>query len=183
MGDIWTGERARLRGVEPEDWRGFRDLARDLDGVRAADLVEPPRSEEGFREWTAERARRSPGGDVFRLVVEAVADGSFAGSVTVGEVDRRAGRFRLGVEIGRAHRRRGYAHEAVSLLLGYMFGEERFHKCEVEVFAFNEASLALFRGLGFVEEGRLRDHAFLAGAHHDMVLLGITGPEHVASGG
>ncbi|MFB6595214.1 GNAT family N-acetyltransferase [Streptomyces diastaticus] len=178
MGDTWTGEKVRLRGVEPEDWRGFRDLARDLDGVRAADLVRPPRSDEGFRAWTAERAGRPPGGETFRLVVEVVADGSFAGAVTVGETDRRAGRFRIGVEIGRGHRRRGYAAEAVSLLLAYQFGEERLHKCEVEVYAFNEASLALFRGVGFVEEGRLRDHEFLAGAHHDVVLLGITAPEY-----
>ncbi len=85
----------------------------------------------------------------------------------------------MGVEIGRAHRRRGYAREAVSLLLGYMFREERFHKCEVEVYAFNEASLALFRCLGFAEEGRLREHEFVGGVHHDVVVLGITGPEHV----
>ncbi|MGA4859044.1 MULTISPECIES: GNAT family N-acetyltransferase [Streptomyces] len=179
MGDIWTGEKLRLRGVEPEDWRGFRELARDLEGVRAAGLVEPPRSDESFRGWTAERAGRPPGGEAFRLVVEDLADGGFAGAVTVGEVDRRAGRFRLGIEIGRAYRRRGYGREAVSLLLGYMFREERFHKCEVEVYAFNEASLALFRGVGFVEEGRLREHEFVAGVHHDVVVLGITAPEHL----
>ncbi|NUV29551.1 MULTISPECIES: GNAT family N-acetyltransferase [Streptomyces] len=178
MRDIWTGEKLRLRGVEPEDWRHFRELARDLDGVRAAGLVEPPRSDESFRRWTAERAGRPPGGEAFRLVVEDLADGGFAGAVTVGEADRRAGRFRMGVEIGRAYRRRGYGREAVSLLLGYMFREERFHKCEVEVNAFNEASLALFRGVGFVEEGRLREHEFVGGVHHDVVVLGITAPEH-----
>jgi len=43
MGDMWTGERIRLRGVEPEDWEGFRDLARDTHDARNADLVEPPR--------------------------------------------------------------------------------------------------------------------------------------------
>ncbi|MFC7469998.1 GNAT family N-acetyltransferase [Actinomadura keratinilytica] len=59
----------------------------------------------------------------------------------------------MGVEIGRAYRRRGYGREAVSLLLGYMFREERFHKCEVEVYAFNEASLALFRGWGSSRRG------------------------------
>ncbi|BDH70212.1 hypothetical protein MTP06_36610 [Streptomyces sp. PLM4] len=60
MGDIWTGEKLRLRGVEPEDWRHFRELARDLDGVRAAGLVEPPRSDESFRAWTVERAGGRP---------------------------------------------------------------------------------------------------------------------------
>jgi RimJ/RimL family protein N-acetyltransferase len=62
-----------------------------------------------------------------------------------------------------------------------MFGERRFHKCEVEVYAFNDASLALFRKLGFIEEGRLREHEFFAGGHHDLVLLGRTAVEHWAA--
>ncbi|MFE3383183.1 RimJ/RimL family protein N-acetyltransferase, partial [Streptomyces anulatus] len=27
MTDLWTGERVRLRGIEPQDWEGFRALA------------------------------------------------------------------------------------------------------------------------------------------------------------
>ncbi|MFI8438499.1 GNAT family N-acetyltransferase [Streptomyces sp. NPDC079020] len=181
MKDMWTGEKVRLRGVEPEDWEGFRDLARNTLDARDADLVEPPRSDAGFRSWTAERAGRPPGGESFRLVVESLEDHAFAGSVTVGETDHRAGRFRTGIEIGRGHRRRGYAAEATVLLLTYMFAEQRCNKCEVEVRAFNDASLALYRGLGFVEEGRLRQHEFFAGAHHDVVLLGITAAEHWAA--
>ncbi|MGW1818993.1 GNAT family N-acetyltransferase [Streptomyces sp. NPDC002125] len=181
MGGMWTGERVRLRGVEPEDWEGFRDLAHNTHDVRNADMVEPPRSAEGFRSWTAERAARPPGGEAFRLVIEVLADGAFAGSVTVGETDSRAGRFRTGIEVARAHRRRGYAAEATELVLTYMFAEQRHHKCEVEVYAFNDASLALYRRLGFVEEGRLRQHEFFAGAHHDVVLLGITAAEYWAT--
>ncbi|MFE0702224.1 GNAT family N-acetyltransferase [Streptomyces sp. NPDC058872] len=181
MSDMWTGEKVRLRGVEPEDWQGFWNLAQNTLDVRNADLVDPPRSAEGFRSWTAERAGRPPGGEAFRLVVEAVADRTFAGAVTVGETDRRAGRFRTGIEIIRDHRRRGYAAEATELVLTYMFAEQRYNKCEVEVYAFNDASLALYRRLGFVEEGRLRQHEFFAGSHHDVVLFGITAAEHWAT--
>ncbi|PVE07123.1 GNAT family N-acetyltransferase [Streptomyces scopuliridis] len=181
MGDMWTGEKVRLRGVELEDWEGFRDLARNTLDVRNADLVDPPRSAAGFRSWTAERAGRPPGGEAFRLVVEVLADHAFAGSVTVGETDSRAGRFKTGIEIIRDHRRRGYAAEATELVLTYMFAEQRYNKCEVEIYAFNDASLALYRRLGFVEEGRLRQHEFFAGGYHDVVLLGITAAEHWAT--
>jgi RimJ/RimL family protein N-acetyltransferase len=181
MNDMWVGEKVRLRGVEPEDWEGFRDLAQNTVDVRSTDVVEPPRSGESFRSWTAERARRAPGGAAFRLVIEARADRAFAGSVTVAEIDSRAGRFMTGIEISRDHRRRGYAAEATELVLTYMFAEQRCNKCEVEVYAFNEASLALYRKLGFAEEGRLRQHEFLAGSYHDVVLLGITAAEHWAT--
>ncbi|MFD4715668.1 GNAT family N-acetyltransferase [Streptomyces sp. NPDC058430] len=79
--------------------------------------------------------------------------------------------------IGAGHRREGDAAEAVVMLLRYMFDERRFHKCEARVFAYNEASLAFQRRLGFVEEGRLRDHVFHRGRHHDLVLLGMPGRE------
>ncbi|MFJ3581771.1 GNAT family N-acetyltransferase [Streptomyces sp. NPDC090127] len=181
MNDMWTGAKIRLRGVEPEDWEGFRDLAQHTADVRNADLVEPPRSDEGFRAWTAERAGRPPGGEAFRLVVEVLADRAFAGSVTVGESDSRAGRFKTGIEIARGHRLKGYAVEATELILTYMFAEQRYNKCEVEIYAFNEASLALYRKLAFIEEGRLRQHEFIAGGYHDVVLLGITAAEYWAT--
>jgi RimJ/RimL family protein N-acetyltransferase len=178
---MWNGEKVRLRGVEPEDWEGFKDLAQHTVDVRNSDLVEPPRSDESFRSWTAERAGRSPGGEAFRLVIEVLADRAFAGSVTVGETDSRAGRFMTGIEIARDHRRQGYAVEATELILTYMFAEQRYNKCEVEIYAFNDASLALYRRLGFVEEGRLRQHEFFAGSYHDVVLLGITAAEYWAT--
>ncbi|MFE6490686.1 GNAT family N-acetyltransferase [Streptomyces sp. NPDC057748] len=52
---------------------------------------------------------------------------------------------------------------------------------EVEVHAFDDASLALYRKLGFIEEGRLRQHEFFAGSHHGVVLLGITADEYRAT--
>ncbi|WP_392670208.1 GNAT family N-acetyltransferase [Streptomyces sp. LN785] len=181
MSDMWVGEKVRLRGVEPDDWEGFRALAQHTVDVRNADLVEPPRSRESFRSWTAERAGRAPGGESFRLVIETVADQAFAGSVTVGETDPRAGRFKTGIAITRDHRGNGYATEATELVLTYMFAEQRYNKCGVEVYAFNDASLALYRKFGFVEEGRLRQHEFFAGIYHDVVLMGITADEHWAA--
>ncbi|MFI0799012.1 GNAT family N-acetyltransferase [Amycolatopsis lurida] len=43
-----------------------------------------------------------------------------------------------------------------------MFGERRCHKCEVHIYASNEASIAPHRRLGPQVEGRLREHEFFA---------------------
>ncbi|MFF3787668.1 GNAT family N-acetyltransferase [Streptomyces sp. NPDC001933] len=88
--------------------------------------------------------------------------------------------------IGVDHRRKGYATEAVVVLLRFMFAERRYHKCLAAILAHNEASLALFRRLGFTEEGRLREHVFFAGRHHDLVRMGMLAGEfdrrHAMSG-
>ncbi len=44
MNDMWTGGKVRLRGVEPEDWKGFRDRPGTLPTH-----AQPTRSSPAFR--------------------------------------------------------------------------------------------------------------------------------------
>ncbi|MFG2359977.1 GNAT family N-acetyltransferase [Streptomyces sp. NPDC048521] len=112
-------------------------------------------------------------GDCSSLAIEALDTGQIVGAVGSHYADPRAGRFEYGITMGAGHRRKGYAAEAVVMLLRFMFAKRRYHKCEARIFGHNEASLALHRRLGFAEEGRLRDHVFFASRHHDLVVMGI----------
>ncbi|MGW0569288.1 GNAT family N-acetyltransferase [Streptomyces tauricus] len=175
MASFWTGERVRLRGIEPDDWTALMRI--EADEERLGDLVRPPRSAEGHRARAKELAVAASDGDCFTLVVETLDTGQPVGVVGSHHADARAGWFEYGISLGAEHRRKGYATEAATLLLRYMFAERRFHKCQARVFAHNQASLALHRGLGFVEEGRLREHVFFDGGHHDVVMLGLLADE------
>jgi RimJ/RimL family protein N-acetyltransferase len=180
MTNVWTGRLIRLRAVEPEDWQSFHEFDQDSAIQRAADMIRPPWSAARTREWAEKAALKTVENDAVWLAVESLEDGAVAGMTSTHEIDHRSGRFSYGIALGTAFHRRGYASEAVRLLLAFMFGERRFHKCESQVVAFNEASIALHRGLGFQEEGRLRDHEFLMGRHHDTVLFGMTAAEFTA---
>ncbi|NBM15909.1 GNAT family N-acetyltransferase [Streptomyces sp. GC420] len=171
MTSFWTGKRVRLRGIERDDWTAFMRFA--VDEERLGDLLQPPRSAEAFRTWAKEQATAKSEGDCFGLAVEAVDTGEIVGVVGSHHGDPRAGWFEHGVTIGADHRRKGYAAEAVVMLMRFMFAERRYHKCQARIFAHNEASLALHRRLGFVEEGRLRDHVFSVGGYHDLVMMGM----------
>ncbi|MGW1840258.1 GNAT family N-acetyltransferase [Streptomyces sp. NPDC002067] len=173
MTSSWTGQRVRLRAIEPGDWAAFQRFAADEEGL--GDVPRPPRSTESFRAWARERAVAE--GDCFRLVIEALDTGGAVGAVGTSYADPHAGRFEYGITLESGHRRKGYATEAAVLLLRFLFAERRYHKCEVRIFAHNTASLALHRRLGFVEEGRLRDHVFLTGRHQDLVVMGLLADE------
>ncbi|MCF3130410.1 GNAT family N-acetyltransferase [Streptomyces olivochromogenes] len=171
----WTGKRVRLRAVEPEDWTALMRLADDAG--RRGGRLDLPRSAESYRAWAKEQAVAKWDDDRFRLAVETTATGELVGTVGSHRTGRRSGWFELDVTIGADHRRKGYATEAVVLLLRFMFAERRYHKCLAAIFAHNEPSLTLFRRLGFTEEGRLREHVFFAGRHHDLVLMGMLATE------
>ncbi|MER6269304.1 GNAT family protein [Streptomyces sp900105755] len=175
MASSWTGHRVRLRAVEPEDWTAFMRFA-DADGRRGSRL-DLPRSAEDYRAWAKEQAVAECTDDRFRLAVEATATGELVGTVGSHRTGPRSGWFECDVTIGAEHRREGYAAEAMTLLLRFMFDERRYHKCLAAILAHNEASLALFRRLGFTEEGRLREHVFFAGRHHDLVMMGMLADE------
>ncbi|MEN8651497.1 GNAT family protein [Streptomyces sp. 21So2-11] len=175
MTSFWTGKRVRLRGIEPDDWTAFMRFAEDEE--RLGDLLNPPRSAEGVRAWAKEQAAAKSDGDCFGLAIEAVDTGKIVGAVGSHHADPRAGWFEYGITMGADHRRKGYAAEAAVMLLRFMFAERRFHKCEARVFAHNEASMTFHQRLGFVEEGRLRDHVFFAGQHHDLVIMGMLAGE------
>ena len=106
----------------------------------------------------------------------------FEWDVTVGAIDThtcdpRNGTFQYGVTIRREHARKGYASEAIRLVLRYFFHELRYQKVNVEIYGFNEASVKLHRELGFREEGRLRRMVYTGGAYHDSIMLGMTREE------
>ncbi|MEV6833775.1 GNAT family protein [Streptomyces sp. NPDC051133] len=184
MASSWTGRQVRLRAIEPDDWAAFKGFADEVG--RRGSRLDLPRSAESYRAWAKEQAVARCDDDRFRLAVETTATGELVGTVGTHRTGPRSGWFEFDIAIGADHRRKGYATEALVLLLRFMFAERRYHKCLAAVFAHNEASLALMRRVGFTEEGRLREHVFFAGRYHDLVLMGMLADEfderHTMSG-
>ena len=61
----------------------------------------------------------------------------------------------------------------------YYFMELRMHKCNVEAWSFNDASIGLHEHLGFTREGLRRQVYFTRGRYWDDVLFGMTREEFV----
>ena len=62
---------------------------------------------------------------------------------------------------------------ALGLVAGYAFETLNLHKLYLRVVAFNKRALALYRAVGFVEEGIQRQQAFVRGRYCDVVLMGL----------
>jgi len=176
--NMFEGEKVRLRGVVPDDWRHFLHQDMDNEAQRLGWQVWPPQGEEAAREFARQESLRKPDQPSFRLVIETLT-GQFAGSINVRSDERRFG-FEYGISIGREHWGRGFAEEALRLLFRYMFGELRMHKAQAYVYAFNERSQALHRKLGMTLEGTLREAQFTNGRFWDILIFGMTDAEFFA---
>jgi RimJ/RimL family protein N-acetyltransferase len=178
---IWVGDKVRLRGYEPEDAEFEKQYDDSID-QRSGWKVWPPRSSVAQKAWTDEASSEKPEGEAvqFRLAIARRKDNKIVGAINTHSVDVVNGTFMFGVGVGPEHKGKGYAAEAVLLVMRYMFEERRFQKCESGLYAFNTASMALHRKLGFVEEGRLRRHIFAGGEYHDVLLYGMTDEEYRA---
>ena len=172
----WEGTRVRLRAVELDDWQHFAAWNDDSETARADDQVHVPKSHAATRRWTEEEALRAPDNDVFRWVIETL-DGTFAGTINSHSCERRNGTFSYGIAVRREHQRKGYAGEAIRLVLRYFFDELRYQKVIAHVYSFNEPSLRLHERLGFQREGCLRRMIYTNGQFFDDVVFGLTAEE------
>lgn len=170
--NIWQGTKVRLRSILPEDWSHFHENDQDSEGARLADIIYFPRSEAGTKSWAEHQASKGADGDNMMLAIETLA-GELVGSINAHSCDPRHGTFKYGVAIFRAHWRKGYATEAVKILLRYYFHELRYQKVNAHTYAFNEGSIKLQEHLGFQQEGLLRNMIYTNGRHYDEYVYGL----------
>ncbi|MED1785480.1 GNAT family protein [Brevibacillus fortis] len=75
---------------------------------------------------------------------------------------------------------KGYAREALKLLLDYAFLEMNLHRVSLRVFSFNEKAIRLYERLGFKQEGISRQFLFREGKWHDLMHMGILQQEYIS---
>ena len=176
--NYWYGEKIVLRSVAQKDLdAALTDpYIFDTEEERSISEIPFPSTPEQDRSQMAEMLKREPGDDSFFWEIDNV-EGEHVGFIHTWECKPRMGTFRYAMAIHRPYRRRGYAQEAVCLVLRYYFRELRYQKCTVNIYAFNETSLRFHRSFGFVEEGRLRRMVFTNGEYFDEIHMGMTREE------
>jgi RimJ/RimL family protein N-acetyltransferase len=174
--NFWQGELVRLRGVEPSDAAVFFAWNADGEMARALDFVWPPVSQAQVAREVEEQSQRKLEHDSFTWVVED-ASGMAVGSIRTHTCNPRNGTFSYGVSIAREHQRKGYATDAIGLVLRYYFQELRYQKVNAQVHGHNRASMALHEKLGFIMEGTLRRMVYTGGEYYDEHLYGLTREE------
>lgn len=121
-----------------------------------------------------ERAQQEPRTEYY-LAVCPMGDNQIVGFVRLALSGVAAGK--LGAAVHADHQRRGYAADAVRLMLEFGFGTLGLHRISAAIGPDNAASIDGVTKLGFRYEGLLRDHVHTNGAWRDSLLYALLADE------
>jgi RimJ/RimL family protein N-acetyltransferase len=171
---IKNGRTILIRSAAREDAAellGFiRDVAAGTDQIASTPEDLPKTAEEERR--FIEQRRDGPGS----LLLVAVHDGRIVGveGFEAPHQRRLAHTGTLGISIGESWRNCGVGRAMIQTLIDWARTHPRIEKVCLSVFSSNRIGRALYRSLGFVEEGRRRGGAKLGTNRYvDEILMGL----------
>ena len=164
-----AGESVRLRGVLAEDLPALFELAGEFDSWEQRTPYPPrPLARETFDERVA-RNRDDPHHVEFVVTVE----GRLVGRCSLMHEDPLARHAEVGIGLVADGRGKGYGTDALRVLVEFAFVRRNLRRLHLSVIASNEPAIASYRKVGFVEEGRRREHCWVRGGYQDEVLMGL----------
>lgn len=170
------GARIDLRGFRQDDLQDFYAMHADPKVARYGS--HPPFTE--LSQATERFERELSSRDAGRALAWVIADRDtdrLMGSTALFAIDREQGRAELGYALRPEHWGKGYAQEAVRLVLEHAFGTLHLRRIEADIDPRNTASCKLVERLGFVREGLLRERWNVAGEISDAAFYGLLASE------
>jgi RimJ/RimL family protein N-acetyltransferase len=157
-----------LRARTDEDEAVLYRIAAELDSWEQR-TPKPPRplSLAAFRRAQAERTE--DGSVEFVVTV----DGSPVGRSTLFHLDPLARHAEVGIALLAEARGHGYGTAALRLIVDFGFTRLNLRRLHLAVLASNTGAISAYRKVGFVEEGRHREHAWVRGQYQDEVTMGL----------
>ncbi len=171
---FWLFENIIVREMTEEDYLKNREiLFRSQDARFYDNDVKLPIATEVLSE--KEEAHLNFGGDGSRLEFAVVnLQGEYVGNVNLHSMDKKNGTFSISFYFLERERKKGYASNAVALIVYYAFFELRMNKLNVCVNEGNESSAKLIQRIGCKKEGVWRENVFYDGKYVDINLFGMT---------
>lgn len=169
------GSLVNLRTVERRDLETIR-TARNAPDIARFYESRLPINELAQEAWF-ERSSRDAGSHYF--VIEN-SNGAFVGVANVKNVHPIHRTADYGIySLPEQSRNPLVAVEAAILLLDYAFDQLNLHKLYGNILSTNDRSRKFNEGLGAVEEGVLREHAWVDGGHVDLVQVALFRPAFI----
>ncbi len=164
------GEQVYLRALEPEDLEFLYELENDT-AIWEISGTSAPYSKHVLQLYLENAHRDIYDVKQLRLCICTLAD-QVVGLIDLFDFDPKNNRAGLGIVIKESNKRnQGIGNESIKLLLEYGFTSLNLHQVFANVAADNEASIHLFKKLGFEQVGVKNDWIFVNGSYKNEILF------------
>ena len=167
-----VGRRLLLRTPQTTDASAIAHALRDRRVTRPIGLPAGYLIRDA-REFIRRSKQGLQAGSKYNLSITLRTGGELVGGCGLDQIRWDHRNAHVGYWIARPHWRKGYASEAVSLLISAGFRELGLHRIDTGVFPGNPRSIRVLRRLGFRFEGRARQDRVVDGRYRDRILFGL----------
>jgi RimJ/RimL family protein N-acetyltransferase len=166
------GKSINLRKVTRSDAQSIYEHAKDREISRYTFIPHPYKREDAlhFIKFTHRQMKKEK---EYHLGIELKTTGQIIGMIGMMQISQKHRRAEVGYWLGRSHWGKGYAAEALHLMLRYGFKELKLVRIWARVMHPNLASARMLEKIGFTFEGRLRKSLMQNGRWLDELRYGI----------
>ena len=164
------GKYVELRQIEESDLPKLRDWA-NSPYIRTYTREYHPLNMLNQNEWLSSLITDQTN---ILFVIERLESSEIIGCCGLTYINWKEGHGEVSIYIGEEKwQEKGYATDALHLLLKYGFRELRLHRIYAIIFEYNESSIKFFEKNGFKLEGKHREARFWDGKFHDELVYGV----------
>lgn len=165
-----TGKLIDLYPLEKIDLLTNLKWANNMELINLTGIPKFPKTIVELENWYNQTVL-SPNNKFFAIKTK---QGEYIGNVELNALDWVNRSVEIGMLIGEQQFwGKGIGKEIVKLLLNYLFKELNLHRIYLEVIAYNERAVNLYKKCGFREEGRLREAYYANGKYWDIILMAM----------
>ena len=106
-------------------------------------------------------------------VIELKSEHKVIGCVSIENINEKYKNLTIGWGLNLNFQGNGYAYEAVSTFIDYIFNNYDIHRIQISIWAGNEKSINLAKKLGFIYEGTGRESRYKNGKFIDNLNFGL----------
>ncbi|MDR2233321.1 MAG: GNAT family N-acetyltransferase [Tannerella sp.] len=167
---LLENEIIRLRAPEPEDLDMLYIWENDASLWETGNALSP------YSRYTLKQYIADADKDIFeskqlRLIIELKASRTAIGNIDLYDFDPHHRRAGVGILIDASHQRRGYAKNALQLIMNYAFTFIKIHQLYAYIPVTNTPSLRLFERCGFETMGEMKDWLLTSDGYADVLLV------------
>jgi len=166
-----------FRPIAREDLEPLRALHNEQSTLLQFKSVEMPSELEQVRWWESISTSKTQK----RFAIVKHPSGELLGTIRLQHIDLLNSNCEVGLDIMPDERRKGWGRKSYEMLIEYLFMHMNMHMIYVRVTEFNPGGQSLYKGLGFIETGRLPEHIYRHGKYTDHVIMSMTRGQYLAA--